>query len=607
MECMADTVKYLIFYFLIMAVGFKTHCHAQSSIQDSLLSLIQTEPQEKHAYLYNELAIKKAAEDKYAESNKLSRKALLLAKVYNNSEEEYYALTNLGFNHLDMGQIDSSLFYGKEALKIARQIGKLTLIARVYNHLGSSYNKIPLLDKALSSYLSSLQIVEDSLSKIAPEEKQNYQSLLLNNIGTVYNKLGQADKALDCFKKSLDIRRQQENLHGIASCLQNLGVVYEKMENLDSALVLYNEALELRRTLEQQGYAAELLLNIGNISIITGQLNHAEIKLREAIEIFERLNRQRFLSQSCLSLASLYLKMEKSQPAILSLNRSIEISKLHGYKIYERDAYGVLSEYYILKKDFRKATECRQKQIVLTDSIFNSEITTKVAELQARFETGKQEREIEILTKDKKLQSLKIKRNETQVYALIIVITIIVMLLLLTLLLLNRRRLKQLQIKSELEKNKLLENKLKEQNAYQSKQLTTHALNMLHKNELLQVLDHELTTFEENTDEELIKTLGKIKMQINRNRNSEKDWDLFKLHFEEVNRDFFSILQTQCNSLTTGDLKLAALIKLNLNIKEAATVLNISPDSLKKARYRLRKKLNLLERENLADHLTKIC
>lgn len=88
--------------------------------------------------------------------------------------------------------------------------------------------------------------------------------------------------------------------------------------------------------------------------------------------------------------------------------------------------------------------------------------------------------------------------------------------------------------------------------------------------------------------------------------NSEKDWDLFKLYFENVNENFYTTLQNKSNELTSGDLKLAALIKLNLNIKEAAAVLNISPDSLRKARYRLRKKLGLYDRENLSDYLGRV-
>ncbi|MBD0257437.1 MAG: hypothetical protein ICV83_17105 [Cytophagales bacterium] len=45
------------------------------------------------------------------------------------------------------------------------------------------------------------------------------------------------------------------------------------------------------------------------------------------------------------------------------------------------------------------------------------------------------------------------------------------------------------------------------------------------------------------------------------------------------------------------------MLKLNLNLKEAAGILSISPESVKKARHRLRKKLNLSPDESLIDHM----
>ena len=50
-------------------------------------------------------------------------------------------------------------------------------------------------------------------------------------------------------------------------------------------------------------------------------------------------------------------------------------------------------------------------------------------------------------------------------------------------------------------------------------------------------------------------------------------------------------------------MRLAALMKMSLTTKEMATILNISPDSVNKARYRLRKKLNLSTDDSLSDFI----
>jgi len=82
---------------------------------------------------------------------------------------------------------------------------------------------------------------------------------------------------------------------------------------------------------------------------------------------------------------------------------------------------------------------------------------------------------------------------------------------------------------------------------------------------------------------------------------SEKDWDEFRMYFEKVHSSFFENLKAQHPDLTQGDLKLCALISLNLSMKEMAELMGISPESVKMARHRLRKKLSLATEENLTE------
>ncbi len=55
-----------------------------------------------------------------------------------------------------------------------------------------------------------------------------------------------------------------------------------------------------------------------------------------------------------------------------------------------------------------------------------------------------------------------------------------------------------------------------------------------------------------------------------------------------------------------ADMRLLALLKMNLGSADISTMLGISQDSLRIARYRLRKKLNLDEGESLIGFLQKI-
>jgi DNA-binding CsgD family transcriptional regulator len=85
----------------------------------------------------------------------------------------------------------------------------------------------------------------------------------------------------------------------------------------------------------------------------------------------------------------------------------------------------------------------------------------------------------------------------------------------------------------------------------------------------------------------------RLQMEVNKSLRYDKDWEVFGLYFNELNKDFFEKLIAINPKLSQYDLRLSALLRMNMNIKEAAAVLNIEPDSVKAARYKLRKKLRL--------------
>ncbi len=83
----------------------------------------------------------------------------------------------------------------------------------------------------------------------------------------------------------------------------------------------------------------------------------------------------------------------------------------------------------------------------------------------------------------------------------------------------------------------------------------------------------------------------------------EKDWENFKLYFDQVHQGFFQNLKSNSSPLTENDLKWIALLRLNLDSRQIASILNVSFDSVKVIRHRLRKKLNVPEDKNLFDFL----
>ncbi|MDJ1486171.1 hypothetical protein QNI16_37155 [Cytophagaceae bacterium YF14B1] len=85
--------------------------------------------------------------------------------------------------------------------------------------------------------------------------------------------------------------------------------------------------------------------------------------------------------------------------------------------------------------------------------------------------------------------------------------------------------------------------------------------------------------------------------------HTEESWQQFKINFDAIYPNFFAKLRQQYPDVTSAEQRLAALIKLNLSSKECADTLGISIISVRKARYRLRKKLQVETSVSLEDFI----
>jgi len=92
---------------------------------------------------------------------------------------------------------------------------------------------------------------------------------------------------------------------------------------------------------------------------------------------------------------------------------------------------------------------------------------------------------------------------------------------------------------------------------------------------------------------------------IGSNLSEEDAWSVFQENFDLIHENFFRKLKERYPGLTSTDLKLCTLLRLNYSSKEIAGMMHISIRGVEAARYRLRKKLNLTETENLVDFMIK--
>ena len=109
-----------------------------------------------------------------------------------------------------------------------------------------------------------------------------------------------------------------------------------------------------------------------------------------------------------------------------------------------------------------------------------------------------------------------------------------------------------------------------------------------------------------DTESDFNKLKSEIKKAIKINAVNKHEWEVFETNLNQINNEFIIALSKKYPNLTPKDIKLCVYLKMNLSSKEIAPMMNISFRGVELHRYRLRKKLNLSQEENLSKFLLSV-
>ena len=149
---------------------------------------------------------------------------------------------------------------------------------------------------------------------------------------------------------------------------------------------------------------------------------------------------------------------------------------------------------------------------------------------------------------------------------------------------------------------KLKNEKLEGELTYKSKELASATLSIIMYNEFLAGLKkniqelHLSGNYSRKSFDQLIK-------RIDDSLTNEEEWKIYQINFDHIHENFFRKLKDHFPDLTPSDLRMCALLRLNMPTKDMARMLNLSIRGVEAARYRLRKKLDLPEGKGLADFM----
>ncbi len=512
-----------------------------------------------------------------------------------------------GYIFFRKGNMDSAYYYNLKASEIINRYDDPNAKAVNLFRKGVFTREMGKYDKATEAYLQAVRIYE----KLG---NMKYVSWLYENIGNLFIDLSSPDKAMQYFEKGLQLAIIEKDSVNIAGAYNNIGRAYHRQAKDSMALIYYHKAMKINEAIGNQRWLAYNWTNIGLIHMKRKEYEKAIDFTRKAIELKLKLGDQKQLATSYGNLGDIYKSKGMLDKSVAYYDSAVNHIKNSGIRKNVQKIFFSASKANYLVRQYKRAYELLMDSYQQRDSILAKEKIRAIHEIETQYQTAKKEQQIKDLKHKQEVQKFK-----AGILGGGLVASGIIIVLILFFFYQKRKKdsaiLKQKELvfnkekqltKIRLEKAQIKEAELQKEITFKSKQLTTHALHMMQKNQLLQQLKSDIKTIAKHASAESKQGLKMLVKNIERALRSDNDWDVFKKYFVEVNQDFYHKL-TKINPEIKGtDLKIAALIKLNLNIKESASILNIEPNSIKSARYRLRKKLGLKGEESLGDFIRKL-
>ncbi|CAM1344929.1 tetratricopeptide repeat protein [Tenacibaculum amylolyticum] len=459
---------------------------------------------------------------------------------------------------------------------------KFEMIALAYDCLGIIERRRNNYDKALEFYFKALKVKEEV--KDSTKIGRSY-----HNIAMLFSAQRNYDKAISYMELALRMRKHDSTDYGIS--LRNYGNFLHKkkayisaLKVLDSAaLFLENDPIRLAdvntvkayiyRSKKQYRLALKTLKKNLNVYNTFDKLERKANTFKNIAYSYRKLNNYPQAFQY-LDSAELYAQRYKNKKLISKVY-------LDRYKIFkaQKNYKDALSNYRIYKK--------------YNDSVFTIKQSERIAALELTFQQDKKATvdKLSIETHNRILASeTKIQRIQKYFYA---VLFLFALLSLIALFFANRYRrkvysenLKKQELEAELLNEKVVSLRYKT-----DRLLMDYKMRSDFKEELVQQVKRLKS---ESNTRELLQKYQSVLVQLEQQIRTEKRLDEITTDSNEKNDDGFQLkLIKQYPQLTKSEREICHLIYLDLSIKEIMNVRNVTLPSVKSARYRIRKKLQI--------------
>jgi len=512
---------------------------------------------------------------------------------------------------LNAGDYDKAFRHAELAYERFSGLGLDDMASRALIRRGLASEYMGKNEEAHRSYFRSLNMVQDYCT--TPKESLCGIATCMANmfVGGIYWKRELPDKAREYVNNAKAVieelyQRYPDNtevIYEYATLLSNMASLSQKQDDPTPQINYYVQALRLFQKVGMLESEVITLFNIANTYFRAGNMEQARTYARQSLDAAHRGTNESLPINSLNLIARIYLEENNPVEAIRILDQAQPVAEQTNQYNALADILKLRARIDTLNGNYYAGYESLQRYYQFRDSLFNNDQLKIINTLEAQYAQEKQEKEL-ALTEQRLARE---ESNRTLRASIILILGLVILSGSLISYLINRNLIRQRELARQKERVAVLERKQinadlekkKLELNYKNKELATMATRLLDRNNFIDQLRAYLNS-EVGGSQDI---LHNLKKQLSYQEQATGDLEEFRVYVDEINRDFFYNLSQQYPDLTDGEKRLCAMLRLNLSVKDIATINNVSDNAVRTAKHRLRKKMNLSDQDDLESYL----
>ncbi|WP_162127274.1 tetratricopeptide repeat-containing sensor histidine kinase [Flavobacterium phycosphaerae] len=200
--------------------------------------------------------------------------------------------------------------------------------------------------------------------------------------------------ALYNMQKGMKMAEANGDEGALMAIYDNYGVLKEMKDELDSALFFYQRAMVLKEKRKDEIGIPYSANKIAFVKLMQKKPEDAKRLFDYAYQIRLKINDIFGIAENLNFYGYYFKEIGKDKEAIVYFKKAILWSQKNHYPSLLEDNYRGLSEVYENNNDFKNALVNYKNHVLSKDSIMNTDIRTKQAELDTQYQTEQKEKEI---------------------------------------------------------------------------------------------------------------------------------------------------------------------------------------------------------------------